>query len=213
MGLLLPQNDSQFELPPSGMHVAICYRLIDLGTQNFPYQGQPNIGRFILISWELPNERLSDGRPFTIGRRWKYSGNEKARMRLDLEAWRGVKFTEGDFGRYDITKVVGQPAMLNIVHDSKDGTDYANIAGIGPLVKGTKAPQRVNDIQLLVLEKGEFNKAVFDKLSEKLKEQISHSPEYLELHTPRNGHAEKLAAARAEISGSGEHDLNDEIPF
>jgi hypothetical protein len=143
MGLLLPQNDSNFELPPAGMHPAICYQLIDIGTHDFPYQGKPDIGRRLEIWWELPNECMQDGRPFSMWRRWKYSGNEKARMRIDLEAWRGAKFNEGDFGRFDITTVLGKSCMLNILHENREGTDYANIVGIGPMVKGVRVQPRV----------------------------------------------------------------------
>ena len=207
MSLYLPSSESSFELPPAGMHPAICYRLIDLGTQDFPYQGTPNIGRYLLVNWELPNAKMADGRPFIIGKRWKYSGHEKANMRKDLEAWRGLKFKDSDFGPqgFDITKIVGVKAMLNIQIAEKDGTEYANIVGIGPMMKGLEISSRTNDLALLVLEKGVFNQAVYDSLSEKLKDRIAKSPEYYDLKHPKTGEQNAGVVARP--------DLDDEIPF
>ena len=39
----------------------------------------------------FPTEQMSDGRPFTISKRYTWSTHEKATLRKDLEAWRGVK--------------------------------------------------------------------------------------------------------------------------
>ena len=66
-------NDKQFELPPAGTHLATCYRVVDLGTQNSNYMGQVKRQHKILLSWELPDELMADGRPFTIGQRYTWS--------------------------------------------------------------------------------------------------------------------------------------------
>lgn len=94
----LPQpSDAEFELAPAGTHIAVCYRVIDLGTQETTFKGEVKHQHKILISWEIPDEKMKDGRPFTIGKRYTWSMSEKANLRNDLESWRG-KFTAADFG-------------------------------------------------------------------------------------------------------------------
>jgi hypothetical protein len=180
MPLYLPKSEgSSFELPPAGMHPAYCYRLIDLGTHDEPYQGVPNVGRRLLIGWELAiDERMADERPFAVFRRWKYSSHEKARMRIDLEAWMGRKFRDDDFGTFDLANIVEQKCMLNIQLAENDGKEYANIAGIGPAMRGLKFPPMHNEPQVLVLDKHSFDGDVFEALSENLKGKIMQSPEY-----------------------------------
>ena len=65
----LPPNDGgSFELTPAGAHPAICYRFIDLGTQQSNYMGQPKVRHEILISWEIADAeiKMTDGKQ--IGR-------------------------------------------------------------------------------------------------------------------------------------------------
>src|SRR6185295_11438565 len=101
-------NETEFELAPAGTHMAVCYRVIDLGTQSGTYMGKPKSQHKILVSWELPDEKMKDGRPFTIGQRYTWSMSEKATLRKHLEAWRGVPFTDADFGvdGFDVKNII-----------------------------------------------------------------------------------------------------------
>ena len=42
-----------FKPVPAGLHLARCYRIIDLGTQRSEYDGQENHQRKIMLGWEL----------------------------------------------------------------------------------------------------------------------------------------------------------------
>ena len=146
--MFVPQpNDKEFEIPPAGTHLAACYRVIDLGTQTSSYMGQPKRQHKILVSWELPDEKMVDGRPFTIGQRYTWSMSEKAALRRDLESWRGVPFAEKDFGQggFDIKNIIGKCCLLNIVHAEKNGKHYANIASISRLMKGQQGPDHTTN--------------------------------------------------------------------
>jgi hypothetical protein len=214
MPLYMPPNDNKFEDPPVGMHVAYCYRLLDLGTHDEPYQGQTDIGRRILVGFEFPGELMSSGKPFTTSRFWKYSSNEKSRMRKDLDAWRGIALQEKDFGPggFDITKVVGAKCMITLKETFKDdGSRKVEWAGIGPVPKGLPVPPRVNDLQLLILEKGEFNRAVYESLPEKLKDKIARSPEYM--HLMGATRAVSTGATAQEYPAGADRDFDDNLPF
>lgn len=205
-------NDKQFELPPAGTHLAVCYRVIDLGTQSSTYMGQAKRQHKILVSWELPDERMSDDRPFTIGQRYTWSMSEKAALRRDLESWRGVPFQEKDFGQggFDIKNIIGKACLLNIVHTEKAGKQYANIASISRLMKGQQGPSASeNEIAYLWIHPERWDGAVFGKLSDNMKALIMQSPEYTSLKNGHdNGHDEP-PPADADNYGA----LNDDIPF
>lgn len=174
-------NDTQFALPPAGTHLATCYRVIDLGTQNTTYKGQQKQQHKVLLSWELPDEKMEDGRPFTISQRYTWSMSEKASLRKDLESWRGVPFAEKDFGEggFDIKNVVGKSCLLNIVHESKGEKTYANIASVSKLMKGQQAPaETANEQAYLWLHESRWSPEAFHKLSDGLKTAIIASPEY-----------------------------------
>lgn len=207
--MYMPKNDgADFTPPPAGTHLAVCYRVIDLGTQQVEFQGQRKMQHKIMLSWELPEELMEDGKPFTVHQRYTYSSNEKARLRQDLEAWRGAKFQDSDFGPggFDIKRVIGVGCNLTILHNNKDGRTYANITAISKLRKGDKAPALINTPTYLDLSN--FDQVAFDSLSEGLKAVIAKSPEYAEAMRPNMSEANPPPH-----SGNGREDIEEEIPF
>lgn len=180
MPTLPAPDDKQFENVPEGNHIAVCYRVIDLGTQRVEWQGQVKQQHKVLISWEIPDEKMGDGRPFTIGQKFTWSMSEKANLRSTLESWRGKAFEEKDFGPqgFDIMNIIGVGCMLNVVHATKNGKTYANIASVAKLPKGVSAPGPTNPRNFVWLSKEEFIQGNFDNLTEGLKAQIQASPEY-----------------------------------
>lgn len=182
MPMPLPANTGgDFTPAPAGSHVAICIRVVDLGTQQTEYMGQPKHQHKIMIAWELPEALMDDGRPFIITQRYTWSSSEKAILRQHLESWRGVPFKDSDFGEggFDIMNVVGVPCMLSVIHKpgAKGGT-FANIAAIMKLPKGMPKPTPVNPLVRFYIGEKPFPKAVFDGLSDGLKAVIMKSPEY-----------------------------------
>lgn len=190
----MPPNSGggNFEPPPAGTHRAICYRVIDLGTQQSEYQGQIKHQRKIMLSWELVDERMPASgdypeRPFTIHQRYTFSSHEKAVLRQHLESWRGVPFKESDFGPggFDIVNVIGKGCLLTIVHEPKQGKTYANLKGVAKLPKAMTTGTPENATVYLSLEPISFNIETFESLSDGLKETIRKSPEWAELQNPR----------------------------
>lgn len=211
MKLPNPGESGDYTPPPAGTFVGVCYRFIDLGTQKTEWQGQAKIARKIMISWELGEELMEDGRPFTISKRYTWSMHEKAVLRHDLQGWRGRAFEPADFGDngFDTRKLLGVPCILTVTHETKGDKTYANVAGIGKIMKGLDPRPLVNERVYLSLEPGEFDKAVFDKLSDGIKRIIMASPEYVQLTGAAPSQAQP---AHGEPVGLG-HQLDDEIPF
>lgn len=210
----MPANTGgDFELPPAGTHVAVCYRLIDLGTQQVEWQGAIKRQRKIMFSWELPDELMTEGdhagKPFSVHQRYTFSSSDKSRLRQDLEAWRGQPFKDTDFGPggFDIKNVLGKACMLQIIHAEKPKGTYANIAALMKLPKGMPGPTPKNVCIYFTLD--QFNPEIFNSLSDGIKKVIMASPEY--------GEAVRKLAGVADQDEAGPRPpadiIDDEIPF
>ena len=201
----LPSNSGgDFTPPPAGTHLSICYRVIDLGTQQIDWQGQTKRQHKIMLSWEIPDEKMEDGRPFTISQRYTFSSSDKSTFRQHLEAWRGAPFKDSDFGPggFDVRNLLSKACLLTIVHKHDNGKTYANIASVSKPMKGMTVPPLTNETVYFSLST--FDPAVFGKLSDGLKAVIQKSPEYQEAIRTSNEPPPHSGAPA---------DLNDEIPF
>jgi hypothetical protein len=185
---LPPPGGGDFQPCPAGTHPAICIRVIDLGTQQTTYKGETKRAHKVLIAWEMPTARMSDGRPFIVSQRYTYSGHKKAVLRQHLESWRGKRYTDEEIAGVDLVRLLGKPCFLTIVHDESHETVYANVVGISPLPKNMAVGKPENP--LVCLDLAAFDPAVFDGLSERLKATIQKSPEYHEAITGKRPIAE-----------------------
>jgi hypothetical protein len=212
----LPEAGKEFANVESGTYLAVCYRVLDLGTQETTYLGEKKQAHKILIGWELCEEMMpadEDGeiKPFTINNRYTWSMSPKANLRKDLEAWRGQPFEPKDLGQggFQTKHLLNVPCMLTVTKSEKEGKTYSNVTGIGPIMKSLKGrvPPLVNKTQFLDLDHTKFDRAVFESLSENLKKTIGASPEYVSIFSGPK------ANAYAEKSGGFSKELDDEIPF
>jgi len=87
----------------------VCFRVADLGTQSSVFGSKQQI----LISWwELPDEPMADGRPFTISRRYTLSSSRKSTLREHLEAWFGRGLPLPTWVSLIFRSCSGRPASL-----------------------------------------------------------------------------------------------------
>ncbi|MEW5838361.1 MAG: phage replication initiation protein, NGO0469 family [Pseudomonadota bacterium] len=201
-----------FESAPAGVYPARLFRILDLGTQAGDYQGKPTKARKLLLSFELlGEERMSDGKPFCISRRFTASLSDKAALRAFINQWRGKALTDDEVKAFDLSKMLGAYGFLNLTEATRDGKTYTNIASISPLPKGMPKPEGVNALTLFDMSKPDWS--VFDTLGERLQVQIAASPEYHALQgwgdpTPATNTAPKTHAPAADAAEFG-----DDIPF
>lgn len=200
-------TESNFTPVPAGTHLGICYRVIDLGTQSTTFNNETKQAHKVLLSWEIPEERMDDGRPFMISQSYTWSMHEKATLRKSLEAWRGMAFTERDFGPsgFDIKNVLGKACTLSIVHATKNNNLYANVSSIGKVMKGIVVPELVNPLVYLWLVPERWNAKAFSELSGNLQSKIMASPEFIEMRNEIDRGPQSAPHA--------DGDLNDDIPF
>lgn len=162
---------------PVGNHVARCVRVIDLGTQKedglYGVKVQPKL----MLTWELPEElhtfKEENGpEPFVVTKEYTMSLGEKASLRAALESWRGKAFTALELEAFDISKLLGAPCLLNVIHKAgKDGQLRARVGGITPMPKGMKCPEP--KIALIKYEIEEGKGDAFKKLPEWVQNKIA----------------------------------------
>jgi hypothetical protein len=160
MSLIASSEGGTREPIAAGMYQAVCYSIYDLGHQFSELYGKSS--HKAVIIWEIPEERIEvekDGvkkdLPKVISKQYTVSLHEKANLRKDLESWRGRVFTEQELAAFDIHKLVKVNCMLQIIHKSKDGKTYANIAAIVPLMKGMKSLEPENPAVVYSISDGQ----------------------------------------------------------
>ena len=179
MGTTAKNTGTEFPKAPAGTHVARCCWVIDLGTQTTEWMGKKKKQPKILIAWELSNELMDDGRPFTVSNRYTLSLFEQAVLRQHLESWRGKSFTEDDVnGGFDVKNILGAYCMLNIIHKQSNGKTYANVGGVMTLPKGMPKPPKINPD--IYFSTDDF--AGFEDLPEWIRGIVERSEEYKDRH-------------------------------
>ena len=183
-----------FVQSPPGNHVARCFGCIDLGTQIGEYQGVPNKAHKVMIRWELSNEPMEDGQPFSVMKIFTASLHEKAGLRLTLESWRGRPFTAEELHGFNVSKLLGAPCMVNVGLSDKG---KAKVLTVSPVPKGLTVPPQVNPS--VHFDLSHYDEEVFQSLSKWQKQEIMKSPEY----TKATGKFETGSMA----------DLESDLPF
>lgn len=214
--MLITNNSTPMVLAPEGLHTAVCYRYIDMGTQSNPKFG--NASRKLMVFWEFPHEIMENGKPLIIKKDYTASIAEKSNLYKDVRAWTGVAPDK----EFDPGVLLGRPCNLNIAH-SEDGQGqvWANITGIAPLKRGEAVPTQTNPSSHFSLD--EFDptnteeKAKWDALSEKLREKIALSPEYKTIMKYgcklEQARLRDIQAKKKENPNAGHPAFEDEIPF
>ena len=164
---------SNFELAPAGNHIAVCYMLVDMGTQTDQFGTKHKVR----IGWQLSETKMEDGRPFSISQEYTFSMAKASNLRKAFISWRGRDFTEEEFATFDMQAIIGAPCMLNVVHKtSAAGNEYATITSIAGIPRGTAAPQIDGAPVFFSFE--EPDPEALESMGDWLKDKLMDTPEY-----------------------------------
>ena len=172
--IVATQGTNEFPKVPTGVHNARCVRVIDLGTQRNDYGGNITYKRQVLIIWEVPNQ-ISNDVPMTISKFYTLSLHEKSNLGMDLVSWRGRPFTEQEKQGFDITKLIGVPCQINVMHND---SGKEKISSVMPLGKDTKIHEQHHEsISFSIDDFQKGQREQFNKLSEGIRKMILRSKE------------------------------------
>jgi hypothetical protein len=186
------------------------------------WQGQTKHTRKVLLSWEILDDeaRRDDGEPFILSKRYTASLHEKAALRKDLASWRGRDFTAEELAGFDLGSILGQPCMLSVVHNDKDGRTYANIAALMKTPKGSAPPSAESSVVHWTMDAPDWE--AFARLPKRIAEQVQTAPEFARLKPPKSvsvqatPQAESAPAKSVHTTapaGGAFADFDDDIPF
>ena len=205
----------EFTPVPQGMHLARCYRVIDLGTQESSYLGTVKHLPKVMVLFEVHGEDDSGnpivtakGEPMSISKNFTLSLGEMATLRKDLQTWRGREFTAEELRGFELKNVLGAWAMISVIKAmGANGKEYTNIAAIlsvPPAIKKTGMPDGHNELKMFSIDEPDM--VLFDSFSNGLREKIQKSPEW-------QARGNSSASMPVKASAGGIDDLDDDIPF
>ena len=159
MGLTVSNSGGEYENLEPGRYKATCFKLVDAGTREESYQDGPLRKRHIVyVYWEVTHKqevdsgeerweevRMADGRPFSASKKYTASLNENAALFKDLKSWRGRPFTDADLAGFELPKVLGVTAELEMIKQNKD-TDKVKVEGVYKPEGGMKKTQTINGL-------------------------------------------------------------------
>lgn len=194
MSIIATDKGVSRQLIPAGNYIARCYQMIQIGTTTEVIMGKTVTAPKVRIGWELPTEKkvfdeTKGEQPLVISMDFTLSMHSKSTLRKTLASWRGKDFAEDEAKAFDVTKLLGKPCFLNVIHRPgvADPTKmYEKIASITPLPKGVTCPDQITP--LFVLSYDEWSDDKFRSLPEFIQEKIKSSSEFQQRLRPESTH-------------------------
>jgi hypothetical protein len=129
---LMAKAQGGFRPAPEGIHQAVCVDVVNLGLQKSVWQGRDTLRHMARIVFQI-EARKPDGGRFQVSASFNLTLDERGRLRPFLEAWRGRRFTDEELTHgFDIERLIGVNAYVQILHATRGGNTYANIQSIMP---------------------------------------------------------------------------------
>lgn len=196
---------SQRELIPEGIQQAICYGVVDVGTQDGGFGPKPEMRIF----WEFPEIRMlkdKDGNdvdlPRVLNKSYNPSLHPKSNLGIHLTSWRSKSFTDDERENFDFFSIIGLSCQLTIIHETaKSGSIYEKIVSIvGP------AKRKDTENAHIKYSFEEHGKNIPDGLYSWLEDLIKESPEY-------KGDPLPGETFQAEDTSPNDPQEDDDVPF
>lgn len=123
---------STFKPAPEGLHQVVC---VDVVAGRVT--GQYGTRDVVKISWQTESINPANNKPYLISQQYGLTFHPKGFLRPMLRSWRGRDFSSPqEMEDFDLEVLIGVNAQINVIHESRDGVTYGNIAAIMPLPKG-----------------------------------------------------------------------------
>tara|TARA_A100001015_G_scaffold209895_1_gene235120 strand:- start:7322 stop:8089 length:768 start_codon:yes stop_codon:yes gene_type:complete len=251
MSLIMSSDGSSENLPKlqPGIYSGTCYQIIDLGTRDEVFQGDITKKTQVIITFEVtealePSDnmvKMEDGRPFAVSGTYTASLFEQAKLHKHLVSWRGRAFTEEELQGFDISKLLGCTARIEVTHtkpssEGKGGgnpkVDNLHRPDGGIKVIDTENEKKSFDLDIYLnhlkdpkTEGGEGMADMFDTFPDWLQNKIKDSYEYKKAvgtstETSMSDEVSKLTDEAAQSNSPDFDDTedndkltNDDIPF
>lgn len=127
---------------PEDTYIAKLYSAVDIGEHEAIFSGETKKVHQVVLTFELQDADLPDGRPSVISHTYTASLNDKARLKPVIHALLGgtseamnlIESEDEDLTSL-LSKSLGKPVQLSVVHREKDKKKYVNIGVVMALPK------------------------------------------------------------------------------
>jgi hypothetical protein len=163
------KGGGEFPKAPEGVHQAACYGVVDIGTQKSFFKGKEKKAHKVVVLFEFAKLRLDDGRPMVLSAMYTASLGDRAKLYKHLKSWKGRAMTQDEKDAFESSMLIGKNCMLQIIHNESDGTIYANVENILPIMEGMEVYQPENDKIDYELQPGYIPEGMYDWLADKIR--------------------------------------------
>lgn len=204
---------------PAGLHPAVCVGLYSVGTHLNPTFATSS--KKLIIAFEFPLVEPLKGKddddkevllPRMLSRRLTLSMNPKGTLRPLLVSWRGREFTEAEAKAFDVTKLIGVSATVQVIQKSEGGRVFSSINNILPY-KGPKLEAKLPKCVFSVSQLERAAELADAKLPGWIEELVKESEEFLELLNPKPKPEPMSKEEYNERPQADPNDPDDDLPF
>lgn len=143
MSLIAEVPSGRYSLCPAGQYQVVCTEVVDLGFVRKTYRADDGTDETrnvheIQYVFQVNKVDAETGKRYTVrSKPFNLSLGQKTNLRAFLLQWRGFDLTadEQRIG-FNVEEMVGQNALLQVIHTTVGERTYANIGGIMPLMDG-----------------------------------------------------------------------------
>ncbi len=210
---LLAKKKTKSSVPPldADTYPAVCIGVVDLGEQHS--EMYKNYQNKVMFLFEICGETVDvdgEAKPRWLSKEFTLSLSEKSNLAKTIASWTGVELTEDT---YDVTQLIGKPAMVVVTVKETDNGTFNDITVIASPPKKMKMPGAESETICFEIEN--WDDEVFAKLPEWIQNKIKKSTEYQTRLAPDEKIGFKDDNKSGESDGeSGESvKKNDEVPF
>lgn len=170
------KGQGQKDHPKKATHVGRIVGLIDLGHQpGWEFEGKQIKDAFkVRVTYELPNSKMTDGRPHWVSEDWNLNWFEGDGISSTLtKRVRAIdEQNESNDGK-DLSKLINKPCMLAI-EPGKNG--YPKIKAVTAVPEGYPVPELVNQSFTFDMDSPDMN--VYNTLPEFIRTRIQEALNY-----------------------------------
>jgi hypothetical protein len=128
---VLVKETSGYEIPPEGIHQAVCVDIINLGEVETKFGVKPQVAIVFQLECE-GGYRRTDGQRFEIRRIFNPTLTGSSTLKKFLEQWRGKSFDKAELEGFQLAKLHKTNAQIQVIHKEGEKGMYANIVSIQP---------------------------------------------------------------------------------
>lgn len=137
MPLIAPRGDSKdFERCPTGLMPAVCVYVVDMGLQLNKGGESKRKVRLVFETQATISDGEYAGKPFMLSTEMTFSMFKSSLLRATIHNWFGKNMEDDVADAFDLEKLIGQQATLNVCENNNNGKTYTNIASINPATRG-----------------------------------------------------------------------------